>query len=65
MRRWVCRVCGYVYDENKGLRQERVKDTTWTHRVQQAIDPGARWEEIPKRFSCPECGIDKSEFKPQ
>lgn len=64
MRKWMCRVCGYVYDEDKGLPKKQVREAGWLSITPKPIEPGTRWEEIPKRFMCPECGMDKTEFKP-
>ena len=47
---YVCTVCGFIYDEAKGLPD-------------QGIAPGTRWEEIPESWVCPECGMSKSEFE--
>jgi len=49
MRKWQCLVCGFVYDETKGLPEE-------------GIPPGTRWEDIPDAWQCPECGVTKAEF---
>lgn len=50
MRTFMCVVCGFVYDEEKGLPQE-------------GIAPGTRWEDIPENWQCPECGAPKSDFE--
>lgn len=49
MRKWQCLVCGFVYDETKGLPED-------------GVTPGTRWEDIPETWQCPECGVTKSEF---
>ncbi len=49
MERYVCGVCGFVYDEEKGLPD-------------QGIAPGTKWEDIPDDFTCPECGVGKEMF---
>jgi rubredoxin len=43
-------VCGFVYDEEKGLPAE-------------GIAAGTRWEDIPENWKCPECGAPKSDFE--
>lgn len=48
--KYVCEVCGYVYDEELGLPDEN-------------IAPGTKFEDLPDDFICPECGVDKSMFK--
>ena len=47
---WKCQVCGFVYDEAKGIPDE-------------GIQPGTRWEDIPPEWVCPECGAGKNEFR--
>ena len=48
-RRYICLVCGYIYDEQLGYPSE-------------GIPPGTKWEDIPITWSCPECGVDKDSF---
>ncbi|MEG1849067.1 MAG: rubredoxin [Oscillospiraceae bacterium] len=50
MRKYVCSVCGYVYDEAKGLPEA-------------GIAPGTRWEALAADWVCPLCGATKAEFK--
>jgi rubredoxin len=52
MRKYVCSVCGYTYDEAKGIPQA-------------GIAPGTRWEDLPTDWVCPLCGASKEEFKEQ
>lgn len=47
---WECTVCGWTYDEEKGLPEE-------------GIAPGTRWEDIPDDWMCPECGVSKDQFE--
>lgn len=48
--KYVCEVCGWVYDERRGLPDID-------------IEPGTRFEDIPEEyFECPECYADKSQF---
>lgn len=47
--KYVCNVCGYVYDEELGDPDN-------------GITPGTTWEEIPEDFTCPLCGVGKEEF---
>jgi rubredoxin len=49
-RTWMCVVCGFIYDEAKGLPEE-------------GIAPGTRWEDIPDTWTCPDCGATKSDFE--
>ena len=50
MRKWQCKVCGFIYDEAEGLPND-------------GIPPGTLWEEIPQEWVCPDCGAAKSEFE--
>ena len=47
---WMCLICGYVYDEEKGIPDE-------------GIAPGTRWEDVPMNWTCPECGARKEDFE--
>ncbi|MBI4348640.1 MAG: rubredoxin [Elusimicrobia bacterium] len=49
-KRFMCTVCGYIYDEAKG-------DPS------QGVPPGTRWEDVPPTWVCPECGEDKAAFE--
>jgi rubredoxin len=50
MDKYVCTVCGYVYDPEKG-------DPT------SEIAPGTAFENLPDDWICPECGVGKDQFK--
>ena len=52
MNKYVCSICGYVYDEAKGIPEA-------------GIVPGNLWEELPEDWVCPLCGAAKAEFKKQ
>ena len=47
--KYVCNVCGYVYDEEKGDPDN-------------GIAPGTKWEDLPADFVCPLCGVGKDDF---
>ncbi len=47
--KYVCNVCGYVYDEELGAESEGFK-------------PGTKWEDIPDDWVCPLCGVSKENF---
>ena len=49
-KRYMCLICGFVYDEADGLPDE-------------GIAPGTRWEDIPLSWSCPDCGAAKDDFE--
>jgi rubredoxin len=50
MKKYVCVVCGYVYDPKKGDPDSE-------------IEPGTAFEDIPDDWVCPVCGADKSQFE--
>lgn len=52
MKKYVCSVCGYVYDPAKGDPDS-------------GIAPGTAFEDIPDDWSCPLCGVGKDDFEPQ
>lgn len=52
MRKYVCSICGFVYDEAVGIPEA-------------GIAPGTRWEELPDSWVCPLCGATKAEFVEQ
>ena len=47
--KYVCEICGYVYDEADGDPDN-------------GIAPGTAWDELPEDFACPLCGIGKDMF---
>lgn len=49
MDKYVCDVCGYVYDPEIG-------DST------QGIEPGTAFDDLPDDWVCPECGVGKENF---
>ena len=50
MAKYVCTVCGFVYDEASGIPEA-------------GIAPGTRWEDLPDDFVCPLCAAEKLEFE--
>ena len=50
MEKYVCEVCGYVYDPAVGDPDN-------------GIAPGTRFEDLPSDWVCPLCSVDKSNFK--
>lgn len=50
MKRYVCSICGYVYEEEKGIPEK-------------GIGPGTRWDDLPAGWVCPLCGAPKSAFR--
>ena len=51
MKKYVCTVCGYIYDPEKGDLDGGIK-------------PGTSFEDIPDDWVCPVCGAQKSLFEP-
>ena len=49
MKKYICEVCGYVYDEEIGD-------------IENGIEPGTEWEDVPEDYLCPLCGVGKEEF---
>lgn len=52
MKKYICSVCGFVYDEAAGIPGD-------------GITPGTNWEQLPGSWTCPTCGAAKSEFEAQ
>lgn len=50
--RYVCNICGYVYDPKEGDPDNDVP-------------PGTEFSKVPDDWTCPVCGADKSEFSPE
>ena len=47
--KYVCAICGFVYDEVEGYPEGD-------------IAPGTAWEDVPEDFTCPLCGVGKEDF---
>ena len=52
MKKYVCDVCGYVYDPAVGDPDN-------------GIAPGTAFEALPETWVCPECGATKADFSAQ
>lgn len=50
MKQWQCVVCGFIYDQQLGLPED-------------GIAAGTSWDDIPKDWLCPDCGVGKSDFE--
>ena len=50
MDRYVCIICGYVYDPAEGDPES-------------GIAPGTAFEDIPDDWVCPLCGVGKEHFE--
>ena len=51
MKKYVCDICGYVYDPAAGDPDS-------------GIQPGTAFEDIPADWVCPACGVGKDSFSP-
>ena len=49
MKKYVCEVCGYVYDEAAGDPDN-------------GIAAGTKWEDLPADYQFPLCGVGKDDF---
>lgn len=45
-----CKVCGYIYDPEKGDPDNGIK-------------PGTLFKDLPDDWKCPECGVNKDQFE--
>jgi len=50
MDRYVCTICGYVYDPEQGDPDN-------------GVDPGTPWSGVPDDWVCPVCGAGKEDFE--
>jgi rubredoxin len=49
--KYVCDICGYIYDPEAGEPDS-------------GVAPGTEWENVPDDFLCPLCGVGKDQFSP-
>lgn len=52
MEKYVCTVCGWVYDPAIGDPEN-------------GIAPGTSFADLPDDWVCPECGVGKDMFEPE
>lgn len=50
MDKYVCTICGYIYDPAQGDPDNDVP-------------PGTAWEDVPEDWVCPICGAGKDDFE--
>ena len=50
MKKYICNVCGWIYDPVKGDPDG-------------GIEPGTEFEDIPEGWVCPVCGVGKDQFE--
>jgi len=51
MKKYICDVCGYVYDPSAGDPDN-------------GVSPGTAFEKLPDSWVCPVCGAGKDQFSP-
>ena len=49
-KKYVCLLCGFIYNEEHGWPEDH-------------IAPGTAWEGVPEDWHCPDCGAMKSDFE--
>jgi len=49
LQKYICSVCGYIYNPANGDKSN-------------AIKAGTSFENIPKEWVCPVCGVKKNNF---
>jgi len=52
MNKYVCKICGYVYDPEIGDPENGIK-------------AGTKFEDLPENWKCPVCGAGKKDFEKQ
>lgn len=50
MKKYMCLICGWIYDEAEGCTDD-------------GIAPGTKWDDVPMNWTCPECGARKDDFE--
>jgi rubredoxin len=50
MKSYMCVICGYIYEEEKGDPAS-------------GIPPGTKWDDVPLSWRCPDCGAGKEDFE--
>ncbi|MBD8513583.1 FAD-dependent oxidoreductase [Photobacterium sp. CAU 1568] len=50
MKKWLCIICGLIYDEAEGWPAD-------------GIAPGTAWEDVPDDWLCPDCLVSKADFE--
>jgi rubredoxin len=49
-KKYMCVICGFIYDEALG-------------RPEDGIAAGTCWEDVPDTWCCPDCGASKDDFE--
>jgi rubredoxin len=50
--RYVCNICGYIYDPSEGDPDN-------------GVNPGTAFQDLPENWVCPVCGASKEDFAPE
>lgn len=50
LKKYRCKVCGYIYEPEKGDPDNGIK-------------PGTPFQDVPEDWVCPECGVNKNQFE--
>jgi rubredoxin len=50
MKKYMCLICGFIYDEEIGMPSD-------------GIAPGTKWTDVPMNWSCPDCQARKEDFE--
>ncbi len=50
MKKYMCLICGWIYDEETGWPEDGIK-------------AGTLWNDVPMNWTCPECGARKDDFE--
>lgn len=50
MKKYICALCGFIYDEAIGIPEEGIR-------------PMTKWEDVPESWACPDCGLRKTDFE--
>jgi len=50
LKKYVCLLCGFIYDEAQGWPED-------------GIEAGTKWEDVPEDWCCPDCGAMKMDFE--
>ncbi len=51
MKKYICSVCGYIYDPEAGDPDS-------------GIEPGTAFKDLPADWVCPQCGVGADQFEP-
>ena len=49
MKKYICLVCGYIYNPAEGDPDR-------------GVSPGTGWDDVPEDWLCPVCSVGKTEF---